>query len=259
MSKQMSAAYHKRWKYDVAHGNYRTTSTEPVLRHLATLEGAGWSMRAVAGSAGVSVQVLCHVRGGQRMMRKDIAAKVLAVRPDTLPQAPSHQTSEPFVPRIGTVRRLRALMTMGWSAQAMAEHLDGRAPHWVYNLLNQQGRWVTRSTHDEVARLYRDLCTKPGPSRATANRARRRGFPGPLDWDDIDHDLEPDTGTDARVSYLDEYDDAVVRRLIDEGQRVRRLTPRETQAAITELLARGVSTFEIERTYHLKPERRAAS
>lgn len=271
MTTQQSAAYFKRWKYDADHGNYRTTPTEPVRLHIATLEGAGWSLRAIAGAAGVSPQLLTHVRSGQRSMRKVSAAKILAVRADTLPKRPSHQTTEPFVPRVGTVRRIQALMTIGWSCKAMAEHLtNGQDERWLHNKLNQQGRWVRRSTHDEVARLYRDLSTRPGPSEIARTRARLRGLAGPLDWDDIDHDAEPERdleqhgiGKDVSewrpasegILDRDECDDAVVRRLVDEGARLRTLTHAEAAAAYAELRARGVSTTEIERRYGLNSER----
>ncbi len=254
-------AYQKRWRYERSHGVLRMVDTAQARLHLAALEGAGWTARAIAAHVGTSASVVLRIKSGQQpRASRRIVEGILAVPVDQLPSR--SLSGEPFVSRVGTVRRIQALMTIGWSCKAMAEHLtNGKTERWLYNLLNQQGRWVTRSTHDEIARLYRQLATRPGPSEIARERARARGFAGPMEWDDIDHDLEPDTGGEdlPAVKYGDDYDDAVVRRLIDEGVRVRRLTPRETQAAMTALLARGLSTFEIERVYHLNLERRAAS
>jgi hypothetical protein len=246
-------AYHKRWKYDRAHGVLRLVDATPARNHIATLEGAGWSLRAIAAAAAVSVQAVCHIRDGQTKANRRTSAAILRVPVDQLPTR-SLEGFDPFVSRVGTVRRIQALMVIGWSVKAMGEHLtNGHDERWLYNKLNQQGRWVRRSTHDEVARLYRDLCTKPGPSDRARRWASEHGFAGPMDWDDIDHDVEPDR--DLGTSQPVEYDDAVVRRLVDEGARVRVLTHDEAAAAYAELRRRGLSTFEIEHTYGLKSDR----
>ncbi len=247
-------AYQKRWRYERSHGVLRMIDTDRARTHLAALEGAGWSARSIAATVGTSTSVIMRIKEGQPKASRRIIDGILAVPVDQL--ATRTLTGEPFVSRVGTVRRIQALMTIGWSCKAMAEHLtNGKPEQWLYNLLNQQGRWVRRSTHDEVARLYRDLCTRPGPSEIAKRRARERGFPGPMDWDDIDHDLEPDTDDGAPVAVPDEYDEAVVRRLVDEGVRVRVLTHAEAAAAYAELRRRGLSTTEIEHTYRLKSDR----
>jgi hypothetical protein len=38
----------------------------------------------------------------------------------------------------------------------------------------------------EIAKLYRELCHTPGPSKRAAQNARKKGWHGPLAWDDID-------------------------------------------------------------------------
>lgn len=258
-----TGAYQKRWRYERAHGILRMLGTEQARLHLAALEGAGWTARAIAAHVGTSASVVLRIKSGdQPRASRRIVEGILAVPVDQL--ATRSLTGEPFVSRVGTVRRIQALMVIGWSCKAMSEHLsNGKTERWLYNLLNQQGRWVTRSTHDEVARLYRELSTRPGPSEIARERARARGFAGPMEWDDIDRDAEPDRdlGHDSDRVPADLHDDAVVRRLVDEGVRVRRLTHTETLAAFAELRARGLSTVEIEREYHLNTTRgrRAAS
>lgn len=260
-------AYQKRWRYERAQGIKRIVDATAARNHIAGLEGAGWSSRAIAAAADVAVQSVTRIKDGRPNANRRVVAAILRVPLDQMPTT-SKDGHDPFVSRVGTVRRIQALMTIGWSCKAMAEHLsNGYTERWLHNKLNQQGRWVRRSTHDEVARLYRDLSTRPGPSEITRQRARARGFASPMDWDDIDRDLEPERDLELQgignghrewrpvADRHVDHDEAVVRRLVDEGVRVRHLTHSETQAAIDELLARGVSVAEIERTYHLNASR----
>lgn len=117
------------------------------------------------------------------------ATRILAIPVDALPERPSAQTREPFVSRVGTVRRIQALIFMGWPHR----ELSTRSGLRTHPLLSQQGRWVTRTTHDKIAALYDELAMVPGPSLHSRGWARRLGYVGPLAWDDIDHDLAPNT------------------------------------------------------------------
>lgn len=181
--------YMKRWKLDRVRGVKRLTDPGQVRLHVLTLLGQGWSARGVAGAAGVAPQTVTRlVRGDAKSIGRATAAKILAVDPDALPAEASHQTAEPFVPRVGTVRRLQALMFMGYSQRDLRGYGISAA-----NLLNQQGRWVTRSTHDKVAAVYAKLAHVPGPTSRSRHEAIKRGYIGPLAWDDIDHDEYPDT------------------------------------------------------------------
>lgn len=164
-------------------GEKAFVDARPVRARLLQLRGAGWSMRAIAGAANTSPSVVSRIlHGRQTQMRPEVARRLMQVR--GLPHAPSKQTTQTFVPRRGTLRRLQALMWMGWGHQQMREHsgLNTAA------LLHQQGRWVTRTTHDKVAAMFHDLCMRPGPSSKARTYARARGYAPPLAWDDPDHD-----------------------------------------------------------------------
>ena len=158
--------------------------------------GTGWTHRAIAGAAGVAPQTVTRLtRGAAKSIGRETAAKILAVRIDQVPSAPSAQTSEPFVSRVGSVRRIQALMFMGYSGRDLRAHGVNS-----YNVLNQQGRWVTRSTHDKVAAVYRTISHIPGPTPRSRREAERRGYVGPAAWEDIDHDLEPSVD---RIGWVD--------------------------------------------------------
>lgn len=215
--------YAKRWRYDVANGRHRLTDATPVRRHLDTLTGASWSARAIAGAAQTSATVVLRIRDGQQSrVTTAVAERILAIDPSAIPHRPSTQTTEPFVPRVGTNRRIQALLTMGWTHDEMRRRSGIRtAP-----LLHQPGRWVTRSTHDAIAQLFNDLAMRPGPSTRTAQRARARGYVGPLGWDDIDKDITPaqveDTFVEKRRELVDAIgiDEVVILRRIDGDRTV---------------------------------------
>lgn len=209
--------YRKQWQLDRSRGITRTIDATEVRLHLATLQGAGWSLRAIAGASGASASALSPIaRGEQERVTRKVAERVLAVKVGQVPSVASRQTTEPFVPRIGTTRRLQALLFMGWGHRQMREHAGGGLN--TAALLHQQGRWVTRTTHDKVAEMYRALSHRQGPSSKARTYARQRGYAGPLDWDDIDLDVEPDQaddGTSGRAESADRF--AEIEHLLSLG------------------------------------------
>lgn len=149
--------------------------------------------------------------------------------------------AQPFVPRVGTVRRLQALLYMGWGHKQMREHCGLQTA----TLVHQQGRWVERATHDAVAAMYRDLSHRRGPSTKAAHWAKRLGYAGPMDWHDIDHDAEPlpasaaDDGGDG-VDHV-----AVQRRL--GGDKTVRLNHLETAEVVRLWMESGRPAADMER------------
>lgn len=184
MTPEENYRYHKRYRYDRARGIRRNTDPEPVRNHIAALLGAGASYRAVAEAAGVSVQAVSRIHRGQKNVRRDTAAKIMGV---TTRQIRSRDHGDKFVPDLGARRRIRAMMALGHShddiAAAAGWGTRGRA---VANILNQKGSWITQAKHDSVVGAYRSLSMRPGDNLRTKAVARRRGYPGPMAWDDID-------------------------------------------------------------------------
>jgi hypothetical protein len=88
------------------------------------------------------------------------------------------------VPALGSQRRIRALMRIGWT-QKRLEECWGLAPKTIGQLMLRDT--VTRAKADRVAKGYRALAfAGAGPDDRIRRWAERRGWPGPLDWDDID-------------------------------------------------------------------------
>lgn len=113
------------------------------------------------------------------------------------------------VPAVGTQRRIRALMVLGWTSRDIAERCGWTTPQAVTELLTAR-RFLQRSTAALVAATYEQLSMRPGPSAQNRLRAERKGWPPPLAWDNID---DPDElpnlgGADGQI------DAVVVARLL---------------------------------------------
>lgn len=230
----------KRYLLRKMRGETAYIDATPTRNHIASLRAAGWSLRAIAGTAGLSSSTVSNLaRTVTPTCAPDTAARILAINADTIP-ATSAGTTDPFVARVGTTRRLQALLAIGWTHQTMREHSGLQTA----SLLHQKGNWVTRSTHDTVAAMYRDLTARPGPSPRTAARARRLGYASPLSWHDIDHDEAPehDDHEDSNA-YLDEV--AIQRRM--NGDQAVPLTKAEQAALIHAWAATGRTAAECER------------
>lgn len=232
--------YHKLWRRDRAKGILRLVDAAEVRHHLAMLSGQALSMRSIAAEAKVSVHTVSTILGGQERVTRKVAEKILSVRPK-VPDKASKQTTEPFVPKIGAVRRIQALLALGWPYSEMDK--AGAPRCWL--ICSQQGRWITRTTHDRVAAMYRTLAAKgQGPSQTTRGRAARRGYLTPAHWDDIDLDPAPDEFADE----VDEgdVDEVAVLRRMDGDQSV--VVSRDEQAEVVRRLrAQGTSDIQIEK------------
>lgn len=119
----------------------------------------------------------------------------------------------------GTQRRLRALVALGYTWRALDGYLGyhNMAEKWG----NQPLRYVFPSTVAKVAAVYERLSMTLPPNETTAEKAaaskarglaRRKGWPPPLAWTDIDDPTEIPTGwerlaTDAVADRHAELDD----------------------------------------------------
>lgn len=151
-----------------------------------------------------------------------------------------------LVPATGTRRRIEALMSLGWSQSALSAHLghsQGRISTWL------QVATVRRSTHVLVAAAYEPLSVQRPTADTKAQRmsvnrtlalAKRRGYAGPFDWDDIDTDFGPRLSLVADVDVVDEL---AVQFALD-GHQVK-LTRKERHLAVTALNGRNYNDVEV--------------
>lgn len=138
-----------------------------------------------------------------------------------------------LVSAIGTHRRIRALMAIGWPSDEIARRLGWAGSKVLFRSLRTT--YVQRKTYNAVAALYDELSLIPGPSAITRGRARGAGHHPPLAWDDIDRDPEPPK-TECSADD-DEVDPVAVFRVVT-GDRPKTLRQADLHAAIIELARR---------------------
>lgn len=139
------------------------------------------------------------------------------------------------LPAIGTQRRIRALMALGYSLPTLAGEL-GIAVGNLSKKFHQPN--VNRDTYERVAELYERLAMKPPPTGWQADRTRgigsRRGWPTPLCWEDIDDPDEKPNGLRRswqRGPSPEDYDENVVLRILGGEYRLH-ATPAERREVV---------------------------
>lgn len=176
-----------------------------VRDHIDKLRGQGVSGDRLCELASISRRVLTHILHGTngyppaRKTRTDIAERILAVKPnwDGIPDGA-------FMPPTAAVRRLQALVAIGWPAPVLAGEL-GVQLTCLNRLLRGAAPRITGRTDRSVAALYRRLWNVEPLSqdvngfakkRAQA-RAQSHGWSLPAAWDDDtihDPNAQPDYG-----------------------------------------------------------------
>ena len=89
----------------------------------------------------------------------------------------------------GAKRRIQGLYYMGWRADDIIA-VTGHA----FNVIHRPTAtsWIHADTHDAIVTAFDVLVRRgAGPSKRTANTARKRGYVSPYAWDDIDNDPAP--------------------------------------------------------------------
>ncbi|MEU6990304.1 helix-turn-helix domain-containing protein [Streptomyces sp. NPDC046465] len=189
-----------------------------LLPHIQTLVDSGMSRILIGRYANVAQSTITYlINGRSQACRHDVAARILAVQP-------SHFDNISERPAIGTIRRVRALYSLGHSRHTIAT-LTGLSTAGISLLAD--GRWtvIDGSRAAAVDRAYRQLITTRGTSWKNQRRAAAEGWHGPLAWDAVD---DPQATPD-----VDEYVD-------------RRGRPAEIDAAeVARLTRAGHSTAEI--------------
>lgn len=177
----------------------------PVRAHVARLQAAGVGWRRIAELAGIGTGPMKKLLWGHRSrghgpstrVRPATAAAILAVRADL-----SSPAAHAYIDATGTHRRLRALVSIGWSQRRLADALGLTRSNFGAMMTRTQVRGATARA---VADLYEQLWNK---TPAAANRweetgisyARRyaaeHGWPPPMAWDDDTID-DPDATADV--------------------------------------------------------------
>jgi hypothetical protein len=164
-------------------GTWRVDA-EQVRAHVRALQAAGMGRHRIAAVAGMNDSTLSNLlygRGGRPVpatMRYDLAQKLLAVAPDLAPYA--------RISGVGTVRRVRALVAIGWTLTEIAAGVGWSVAN-LCDLVSGRTAGVAVRTARLVAGLYERLSMTPstGPRAGRArSMARSRGWVPPLGWNE---------------------------------------------------------------------------
>lgn len=256
---------------------------EPARAHVNALRDQGMGAKRIAAAAGISNGAMTKLlygtyvttgmgksagrygigelrRGPSERLRRETADRILAVRLELGPGA--------RVDAVGSVRRVRALVALGWSQSKIAQRLGIRPT----NLHLARGcPSTTYATALAVRALYDELSMQLPPElthrdRIAANRARNysraRGWLPPLalDEDRLDDPFYEIASVLPDVESADDIDEVAVWRRL-HGDKTVRLTKHEQALVVEQALAEGWSQADVERRTGLNPSRilRAAS
>lgn len=226
----------------------------PVREHVVGLMAGAVGIERIAEAAQVSRSAVLDVYFGprgaakagrerdplKRTMRESNARRILAVTSDDIDAA--------VVPAVGTVRRLRALVAIGWTESQLAERLGMQVGNFSRLILGMRER-VLIGTYVATCELFSQAWAVPlSGSRADAARrlAKRHRWLGPLAWDDID---DPDDAA-AESAPEDAAIDELAVDLAVSGNLVP-LSPAERREAVRRLHAGRLSDGAIADRLHV--------
>lgn len=248
-----------------------TVPAEEVRAHIVQLRERGrFGLDRIADAAQVSRTLVLDVyygpRGREKESRQGKPRRVRGVAARRLLAVTVDQISAPLVPATGTVRRLQALVAIGYSQTQLSERLGVQVTN-LSHLIHGQRQRVTAATYVAALELFRQLWSQPlSGTRAKQARAvaRENGWVGPLAWDDID-DPGEQPNIDGAGEVADEYFDAAVVELalsgvhvklrdVDRHECVRRLhAQRWGDRRIADKLGCAIKTVERDRAHLALP------
>ena len=237
--------YDKAWnvayRRDRDAGRPRYVDAEPVRDRLRSLVADQVPLRTLGRVTGLSPTTVRKILDGdQASVQRATAARVFQVNPQDvyLAQSTGH------VPRIGAVRRVQALLAMGWPHHALgAAGITHSA-----QIICAAGDLITAARWRQVRDVYDRLSMTPGPSPETRGWAAKLCYAPPLAWDEESIDdpaAAPQCGA-AAAAEVDEVVDAVAvaRAAAAPGAAVS-LTATERQAVVRVMASRGASDAQI--------------
>jgi lambda repressor-like predicted transcriptional regulator len=182
-------AYDKRRRFLNQTGRTLMVDTAPVAAHLRGLFSAGAGWIQLAAVSGCSTSTMHNLLTEQNpRCRRVTANKILAIQPGDA--IPNHRS----IPATGTIRRVRALMTLAHTCRAISQAC--RIDHsTLSDLLAERLDSVSLGLANRVDDGFRALSRTTGASARSRNRATRERWAPPGAWDDdtIDNpDAHPD-------------------------------------------------------------------
>lgn len=172
-------SYNKAWDVgyarDRAHGRRRYVPAIDTRAKLQELVDARVPVRAIARASGLSDTAVAHIVDGRHeQVQRQTAERIASL---TLNEVYARAAGS--VPSVGAVRRVQALMALGWrKGDLEAEGVPtGQLVMRSRELISVEGWRQVRDVYDHLSMTL-------GPSQAARDRAAARGYRPPLAWDD---------------------------------------------------------------------------
>jgi hypothetical protein len=238
----------------IAYGRWTgLVPAEAARQHVQQLRAVGLSLHRIATISTVGYGTVARLIYGDpsrrqpptTRLRHQTQQQLLTVPLDTCSVAPGGR-----VDAIGSQRRLRALIAVGWPLPTLALSL-GRSPGNLRRTM--QANTVTAQSADRIVALYDGLCDTPPPNRTPVERANaartqtdaaQSGWLPPWAWDDIDHDNDNQPNDSDQEGDCESWLDEIAIEAAMHGDPVR-LTRAERDEAIARLTHRGISARRI--------------
>ena len=169
----------KRSKVNRQMGRSARIDARPARKHLVMLhQTMSWSTLVTA--TGIDDRRLCRIYGGhQTRIARTTHARITAVQP------PSQAVDSKYIDATGAIRRIRALMAVGYSARAIAAAASSTEAR-IQRIASGVQPTLRAGLAKRVSRAYRALAFLPVPENRFTTRARNRaasnGWAGPLAW-----------------------------------------------------------------------------
>ncbi|MET4094589.1 hypothetical protein [Arthrobacter sp. UYCu712] len=183
-----------------AFGRYDSgrVDADPVRAHMQYLMDNGISIKRMAALTGLAASTVGAIRWGRHerghapypRVKKTTADKILALKPALENMAPNS-----YVDSTGTVRRVQALVAIGWSQASLGRQLGIEPGNFGVFMKASQ---CTAKRALAVRDIYEQCWNKPQTgtdwhSKTAATRARNyaksRGWLPPMAWDDDEIDM----------------------------------------------------------------------
>lgn len=238
---------------------------EPARRHVQQLAAQGMGLKRIVAVSDVSHGQLWKLLYGKKRadgsrtpskrITPRVEEKILAVRLDLAGGARVDST--------GAVRRIQALVALGWSQSKICVRLGIQRSNFTD--ISQGRRTEITVAYDKAIRaLYAEWSMQLPPEaghrdRIAASRsrnyARAAGWVPPLAWDD--DALDDPEAMPGAVEAIDLDQVRVQRRM--HGDKDVRLNAAEKTELVRRMVANGVAKNEIERRTGVNPQRVLAS
>ncbi|MFI8448199.1 hypothetical protein [Streptomyces erythrochromogenes] len=170
--------YKKRLYAEHSRGERRLHDTTQARAHMDRLFAHGWRQADIARASGIDPAKLSLIVLGQAQTHRRTVLAILSI-----PIGPAARATD--TDATGSRRRLQALATLGHSWLAIKAQ-TGITEDRLGDIARGLASRIKPLEAQLIAKAYKGLSIKPGPRRQVASCARRKGWHGPLAWDDID-------------------------------------------------------------------------